>query len=838
MPKRKVDFKKLFAPADILPLIAIIGGILIAVFVPETAIRLIGGSVAVLGIVGLFMLVSQRFSEIVEIKTQLSIPPPNYSIVEKKDKSAKRQIFEGFDSDDMSSLIKAQEKPKDFAKTDEGFRIITKPESASPTPKKDLDELEQVESVPETPVEEDVITVQEPEPQLSVIVEEVVIIEQKEEFVETIVEIHEKPVQVAKEGEPSDIAPTPELEETAHKLIDEAVHDAMLKHEESEQPQAFVPPIRTTLIPQSESLSTLSFEKSSEPVSLPLSTEEAETQERISFLKKSLFQISEPHPPKFEEPVLSEKFEIVDEKQAEPALAFTQLDNRFKSQPLDISGSVFFEEIPLMAEEPRLEFEYFLARVLTAIRSMTNTRTAAFVLINSEKQQLVVEAMDTTIKDAVPLRTKLPMRNDVITQIVLSSKPEILTEINPAAELDLIPYYSKPTGTMSFIGVPVFYKKSVVGVLCADSSQSEAYDSFTVVMLGHFTKLISAMVHSYTDKYDLLQASRTLSAINQFRSIYLRPEISQNDIIELVVETASTIFEFSTIGVCGYDVDSQGWVIKAIRTQEKVPDSMFDKFIDLKNSCIGETILTEKPIFLSPIEEDIICVHPEEIKPAGGFFVSVPLKSTITGVYGALYVEGDSSINPSSLDLEILETLGEHAGTALEKFQLLSIIQTDAMTDTMTGLLNPPAFFQRLEEEYYRSSDQKNTFALCVFRIDRYAALDPKQFHERNEKVTYHILKITKKLIKKYDVFGKLDETTYAIILLDTPLEKAHNIVKKLRQEIAGTVIHIDNKTFSTTVSIGVADNLHAETLEIMVSNANKVLNISMERSNWVSVYY
>ena len=96
MLKRNINWKKILGPGDSVALVVIIVGLLIAIFINELAIRLIGVSVALLGGVALAMLISQRMADIVDDKYKPSQPPPNYKITVKKETGAKRQTFEDF----------------------------------------------------------------------------------------------------------------------------------------------------------------------------------------------------------------------------------------------------------------------------------------------------------------------------------------------------------------------------------------------------------------------------------------------------------------------------------------------------------------------------------------------------------------------------------------------------------------------------------------------------------------------------------------------------------------------------------------------------------------------
>ena len=91
---------------------------------------------------------------------------------------------------------------------------------------------------------------------------------------------------------------------------------------------------------------------------------------------------------------------------------------------------------------------------------------------------------------------RLPIGNDVISRIAMSGKPEIISEINPAAEVDVVPYYEAPGGVKSLIGVPIFYRDDVIAVLAADSLTDEGFGRETVPLLGNFTRLFSDNIAS------------------------------------------------------------------------------------------------------------------------------------------------------------------------------------------------------------------------------------------------------------------------------------------------------------------------------------------------------
>jgi outer membrane biosynthesis protein TonB len=130
MGSRKFNLKQILTPGDLIAAVVIIIGLLIAIFLSELAIRLIGLSIAILGGVALFMLISQRLSEIVDTRFKPSSPPPDFKITVKQDDSARRQVIEDFETSfpaEEEGEPEEEKKPELFEpsiKGDEGFRII------------------------------------------------------------------------------------------------------------------------------------------------------------------------------------------------------------------------------------------------------------------------------------------------------------------------------------------------------------------------------------------------------------------------------------------------------------------------------------------------------------------------------------------------------------------------------------------------------------------------------------------------------------------------------------------------------------------------------------------
>lgn len=785
MLKKKLKLRKvIFTPSHSLPILAVIVGLLMALFLDEVAIRLIGVAVAILAGIGLSMMVYDKLRYQIEI-TRTPTTVPIFTVVENVTQGSTSQVFENFEQVSNQSDKDIPQQPQQEAPPKD-LSVITKTEPKDNKPK-----------VFESPTGETFTIIPKKNKttdELNIKPQSAPTNEQKPAPIELVEEDSE--VRFIGTVKPS----KPDTSNKEHVGIPKVTND---KQKNDNQGKPAEP------LPQSFDSGTL------------FGTAETTTTVDKDGKNINIRTIDD--------------INLAQAQQSDSGSDFSNASEVIKKKYIDVNLSEIIEIESVSGEEPRKEFEFFLIRVLKIIRSITNTRTASFLLVNSEKKELILQAFDTDVPQLITPKFKIPIRNDIISRIANSAKPEILTEINPSSETDLIPYYTRPVGIMSFIGVPVFYNRSVAGILCADSAVADAYNAFTVSFLGHFTKLIGSLVITYTEKYELLQAKRTLIALNTFRSLVALQNASLNDLYTAVAEASAGIFDYPVLGICGYDQQREIWILSSIISKDERETSFVGKEIKLEGTLAGQAVQTGKNVFISQLFEEQIMYNSKEFKYPGGFFASVPLKS-MTNTYGALFVVGKSKANITTFDLKILETLGENAGSYIEHYLFLNMLQSSSMVDS-GGILNPGAFMQRMEEEYLKAADAAVPFILCLFKIDISSAYNHEKYPERTDKIYLHVINVVKKYLKAYHPFGKFDNDTFGVILTATRVFEAKQWAERLRSDIAKTPVEVANKRYYVTISLGLAEAAKNESFETLIGNTNTALKVSTDKTNKVTIF-
>ena len=497
--------------------------------------------------------------------------------------------------------------------------------------------------------------------------------------------------------------------------------------------------------------------------------------------------------------------------------------------------SVFFDEETLIGNDPKKEFDYIVSKLLLIFKTVSKTNTAVFVMASPDASGYIIQSYVTKEKELFTKKRHIEMGSDLISRIMQNKSAEIINDINPAALLDLLPYYVKRSQVSSFIGVPVMYKNDIIGIIAADSDMPNAYNDVTMKFLGNFSKIISASVQGFIHKIDLVRASKTLDAIKLFNSIAYDGEGNQN-ISGAITDTLCNIFENTRTGVCGFNEADNTWEIKSSRSSS---DDLIYKIgdeIDMKNSAIGKSIINNSTVVLEINENTPVRINKNDKQLEYGHFIAVPVKSP-DNTFGALFIEREVDQEFTLFEIGLLEMLAEQSGNAIERLHFIEALRSAAMYDLNLEILNTKAFYIRLSEELSRSADFKIPLSLCLFKIDKYSAFDPENMDERTNLIIRNVIYTSAHHIAPYDLFGRIDPSTFAILLAGTTPQNAKIWAEKLRNNIANSIVEVENHKFTVTVSIGLAQFEPENSAEQFIENALNVLHKSMTKTNCVTVY-
>ena len=131
-------------------------------------------------------------------------------------------------------------------------------------------------------------------------------------------------------------------------------------------------------------------------------------------------------------------------------------------------------------------------------------------------------------------------------------------------------------------------------------------------------------------------------------------------------------------------------------------------------------------------------------------------------------------------------------------------LRQQATIDFLTGVPNRRYFMEIAERELKRSQRYGNPFALAVIDLDLFKSVNDTYGHSVGDKVLKRFCELCKAALRDTDTFGRIGGEEFAILLPDTKLAKAQEVMERIRNNIELAVTEAEQGvTLKFTASFG-----------------------------------
>src|SRR5512140_450672 len=367
-----------------------------------------------------------------------------------------------------------------------------------------------------------------------------------------------------------------------------------------------------------------------------------------------------------------------------------------------------------------------------------------------------------------------------------------------------------------------------VGVVVADSLAEDAFGGETLALMGRFTKLISGLIKSYTDKYNLLLDSELLSSIRRLQD-RIKGDSTEQAVLAALAEETNRLANFDFLSVTMYADDKHAWVVQKVVNKTGQPYLAPEAVIDIEQSIVGSSIRNNTVASVEDLAQESgprFCAD-EQMEHVGSF-LSIPI-SSFNRCYGAFSIESRTPRNFTGTEAETIYRLVENAAAALEVRYLNDLIREHVVVDQLTGSLTRKHFLKKVEEEVRRAEDLTAELAFVSFAVDGMTGHRERYGVDGTDAIVNNVARVIRSNIRLYDVLGRQGDDTLGVLLINTPASDAYLWAEKIRKMIASHVIMIGPKTLSVTVSAGVCGLTAGMQVDELVAGTTQVLGKAIE---------
>lgn len=534
------------------------------------------------------------------------------------------------------------------------------------------------------------------------------------------------------------------------------------------------------------------------------------------------------------QPDIDESFKIISKNKNVEVITAENYKPDFISQKTTVKPPDLrerFEEIANESLPPNIghdeQFSFALEKILAVMKEAYNAHSVVFFWYNKKKEKLSIDKFISNTKDIQ--KRKFELEDDILSKIVERAEPELLSDISPAAEADVIRYYTSPQGIRSFVGVPLFYDKNLIAILVMDAKEADAFGIETIYAMGRFVRVITMIIQIFEEKYaDSISQQRLKGILN-----LLSPDSSfesESDVIESLQQSINSFISYDLFAFVYYDPIQQKFITLKVVNKTSLKYIGENLEIELNGTLAGKSITSGVPVKIDDTSEGNYKRYSKsEDVSFDGSFLAVPLVHNGQN-YGVICFESLKKNAYSNSDAQFLNNALNIISFIIYTHSTQKLLKNLISVDIETRALNSETFKERLSADLIKAEQLNAPGALALIRIDDF--LEQESLFDGNPlpRVLTTVSEIIAKEMTPMNLFGRLGERLFAVYFFNSTTKEVFIWAEKLRVKIARKPIAVVSKQSSYTVSIGVASSSKKIDVDEVIYNADLALQKALEK--------
>ncbi len=473
------------------------------------------------------------------------------------------------------------------------------------------------------------------------------------------------------------------------------------------------------------------------------------------------------------------------------------------------------------------QFSFVLEKMLTVIKEAYSAHTAIFFWYHKNKEKLSIERFISVSTEVA--NRKFDLEDDILSKIVQRGEPELLSDISPAAEADVIRYYNTAQGIRSFVGVPLFYDKSLIAIIAVDSKVGDAFGIETIYALGRFVRVLTMLITIFDEKHNETVSQQRLKALLNLIGPDNKLE-NEEELIKTLHESVSLLIPWDAFAFVFYDpIEKQFKTIKIVNNTslKYIGENLV---VDISGTLVGKSIITGIPVKIDDTSNgEYKRFSKVEDVSFDGSFLAVPLVYKEQN-FGVLCFESLKKNVFTNSDIQFLKSALNIISFVIYSYSSQKLLQSYLAFDIETRALNADTFKERLSSDLIKSEQLKIPGALALIKIDDF--LEQESLFDGNPfpKVLSTISESIAKEMTPLNILGRLDEKVFAVYFFNSTTKDVFIWAEKLRVKIARKPIAVVTKQTTYTISVGVASTTNKLDVDEVIHNADLALQKAVER--------
>jgi diguanylate cyclase (GGDEF)-like protein/putative nucleotidyltransferase with HDIG domain len=333
----------------------------------------------------------------------------------------------------------------------------------------------------------------------------------------------------------------------------------------------------------------------------------------------------------------------------------------------------------------------------------------------------------------------------------------------------------------------------------------------------------------------ITEAQREVFALHEIAQT-IGSSLNMSDTVTLIANKLQAIVPFDTCII--FVVDDRSGKAVAVHAVGDHVELFHRRRISIGDGITGWVIANARSMCNSSPELDLVGIPDDLVKNYRGVLVSPLIRED--GAFGAITLYSKGRTSYSSEHVRLLESVAQHAASALNNAITFERTKESALTDPLTELPNSRGFYMMLEQRLAECQRlNRESLALISMDIDDFKKINDQWGHAIGDRLLANIGRVIRKELRQMDVLSRYAGDEFVAIMPMASQTMAEAIADRIRQAVEQLKFSVrTGKSVDVAVSIGIAcfptDGETSE--ELLTAAARNMQKDKHARKNLISL--
>jgi len=318
----------------------------------------------------------------------------------------------------------------------------------------------------------------------------------------------------------------------------------------------------------------------------------------------------------------------------------------------------------------------------------------------------------------------------------------------------------------------------------------------------------------------IVEAQREVFALHEIAQT-IGSSLNLQDTVTLVASKLRAIVPFDTCVI--YLVDERTGKAVAAHVAGQDTEAFAHRRVTLGEGITGWVIANARSMCNTTPELDLVGIGEEITRHIKGVLVSPLIRED--GAFGAITLYSKTRSSYTTEQVRLLESVAQHAATALNNALTFERTKESALTDPLTDLPNARSFHLMLEQrlaECQRHS--REPLAVLSMDLDDFKAINDAYGHGVGDRMLAGVAGVVKRQLRQMDILARYAGDEFVAIMPMASGDVAAMVAERIRAAVESHPFPVrTGRTKQIGISIGIACfPAEGETVEALLTAAGR----------------